>query len=109
MTTTPVYSHLAADPDLGELVEIFVEEMPERINALETQARGCDWQGLTRTAHQLKGAAGSYGFTALTPCAAKLESVARAGRQEDEILASLRELLDLCRGVRAGTPLAEAE
>jgi HPt (histidine-containing phosphotransfer) domain-containing protein len=109
MTTALVYSHLAADPDLGELVEMFVQEMPERINAMETQAESCDWQELTRTAHQLKGAAGSYGFTAITPYAAKLECTVRDGRPEDEILASLSELLDLCRHMRAGAPPPEDE
>ena len=39
MPTAFVYSHLAADPNLGELVEMFVQEMPDRINALETEAQ----------------------------------------------------------------------
>jgi CheY-like chemotaxis protein/HPt (histidine-containing phosphotransfer) domain-containing protein len=113
-TSTPiptafVRSHLAADPDLGELVEMFVQEMPDRINALETQARSRNWQQLTRIAHQLKGAAGSYGFKAITPYAARLESAARDGRREEEILLSLDELLDLCRRVRSGVPPTEDE
>lgn len=99
-----VYSSLAADPDLGELVEMFVEEMPARINALETQARSRDWQQLTRTAHQLKGAAGSYGFHAVTPCALRLETAAKECGQEEGILQALEELLDLCRRLRCGLP-----
>jgi len=101
------HSSLAADPDLNELVDIFVQEMPDKIIALETYARSCDWQQLTRAAHQLKGSAGSYGFNALTPCAARLESTLRDGRDEDEILASLNELLDLCRRVRSGVAPTE--
>jgi CheY-like chemotaxis protein/HPt (histidine-containing phosphotransfer) domain-containing protein len=104
MPTAYVYSSLATDPDLGELVDIFVQEMPDRINALESQAQNRDWQQLTRTAHQLKGAAGSYGFEAITPYAARLEIAARDGRQEDEILLSLDELLGLCRAMQAGVP-----
>jgi HPt (histidine-containing phosphotransfer) domain-containing protein len=107
MNTDVIYSSLGADPDLGELVEMFVQEMPDRVGTLETQAQSRDWAQLTRTAHQLKGAAGSYGFHALTPFAARLEHAARAGLQEDQILASLDELLDLCRRVRAGAPQAE--
>lgn len=102
-----VYSSLAADPDLRELVEMFVREMPDRINTLETQMRSRDWQQLARTAHQLKGAAGSYGFEAITPYAARLESAARDARQEDRILAALDELLDLCRRMRSGVPQTE--
>ena len=103
-----VYSSLA-DPDLGELIEMFVQEMPERINALETQARSRDWQQLTRTAHQLKGDAGSYGFNVITPCAARLESAAKDGCQEEEILSALDELLDLCRRMRPRGPPPEGE
>jgi len=109
MNTTFAYSSLAADPDLGELVEMFVQEMPDRINALETQAQSRNWEQLTRTAHQLKGAAGSYGFHEITPFAARLESAAREGRQEEEILSSLDELLDLCRRVRSGVPRTKDE
>jgi HPt (histidine-containing phosphotransfer) domain-containing protein len=109
MSESFVYSRLAADPDLGELVEMFVQEMPDRIGALEAPARSRDWEQLTRTAHQLKGAAGSYGFDAITPYAARLESAARDGRQEEAILASLDELLDLCRRMRSGVPPTEEE
>jgi CheY-like chemotaxis protein/HPt (histidine-containing phosphotransfer) domain-containing protein len=109
MPASFLYSHLAADPDLVELVELFVQEMPDRINALETQARSRNWQQLTRTAHQLKGAAGSYGFKTITPYAARLEQAARSGCQEEEILSSLGELLDLCRRLRSGLPPTKDE
>ena len=109
MPTAFVYSHLAADPNLGELVEMFVQEMPDRINALETEARSHNWQQLTRIAHQLKGAAGSYGFEAITPYAVQLEIAARDGRQDEEILSALEELLNLCRHMRPGVPPMEEE
>jgi len=98
----PVYSRLAVDPDLGDLVDLFVQEMPDRVHHLEAQARSCDWEQLARTAHQLKGAAGSYGFDDITPFAAQLEAAARGGRQEQHILMALEQLLDICRRVRSG-------
>ncbi len=107
MNTDLIYSSFGADADLGELVEMFVQEMPDRISALEAQAQSRDWAQLTRTAHQLKGASGSYGFHDLTPVAARLEQAAKAGRQEEQqILAALADLLELCRRVRAGAPPA---
>ena len=102
-----VYSHLAADPDLGELVDLFVQEMPDRINALDAQAKSRNWNQLAETAHQIKGAAGSYGFDEITPCAARLEAAAREARQEEQILSALDELLSLCRRVRSGKPQAD--
>jgi hypothetical protein len=67
-----VYSPLADDPDYGELVDLFVQEIPERINALDAQAESRDWNQLAETAHKLKGAAGCYGFGEITLCAARL-------------------------------------
>jgi HPt (histidine-containing phosphotransfer) domain-containing protein len=106
MNAQYVYSSLASDPDsdLLELVDQFVQEMPDRIEALESQSRNRNWEELTKLAHQLKGAAGSYGFEVITPCAQRLESAAKAAQEEDKILAALNELLDLCRRVRAGAP-----
>ena len=71
---------------------------------LEIHANNRDWNQLTRTAHQIKGAAGSYGVDEITPCAARLEIAAREARQEEQILAALDELLSLCCRVRSGTP-----
>jgi signal transduction histidine kinase/DNA-binding response OmpR family regulator len=105
--TAFVYSQLAADPDLGELVDLFVREMPARISTLEAQARSRDWNELTRTAQEIKGAAGSYGFGEITPYAARLEAAAREALPEENILAALHGLLSLCRRVRAGTPQAD--
>jgi histidine phosphotransfer protein HptB len=108
MSTDFVYSNLAADPDWGELVDLFVQEMPDRIAALETHAQNRDWEQLHRMAHQLKGSAGSYGFETITPYAARLASAAKNGQQEDAILSSLNELLCHCRLMRSGVPQTES-
>jgi HPt (histidine-containing phosphotransfer) domain-containing protein len=103
----PVYSRLAADPILGELVDLFVQEMPDRIAVLDSLAKSQDWKQLARTAHQLKGAAGSYGFDQITPSAARLEAAVRDGRHQKEILSALNELLCLCKQARSGLPTPE--
>jgi histidine phosphotransfer protein HptB len=103
-----IYSSLGGHPDLGDLVELFVQEMPARIDALETQAQSRDWKQWNRTAHQLKGAAGSYGFAAITPYVARLEAATRNSDQEDEIFLSLHELPCLCRKMQAGMPPTDA-
>jgi CheY-like chemotaxis protein/HPt (histidine-containing phosphotransfer) domain-containing protein len=107
MLPTFVYSHLASDPDLGELVDLFVQEMPDRIIALDAQAKSRNWNQLAETAHQIKGAAGSYGFGEITPYAARLEAAAQEARQEEQILSALDELIGLCRRVRSGKPQAD--
>ena len=99
-----VFSSLGADPDLSELVEMFVEEMPDRIATLRQQGEAKDWEELRRTAHQIKGAAGSYGFDQVTPVAATLEASCREVRAEQEICDDLDRLVSLCERLRAGEP-----
>lgn len=96
----PIVSCYADDPDLHELIELYVQEMPQRIEALESCFAAGDWAALAGCAHQLKGAAGSHGFHQLTDSAAALEAAARQGRDAAAIRASFDALLDLCRRVR---------
>lgn len=98
-----IYSTLGADPDLSELVELFVAEMPGRLENLLSLYDSGNLVELRRTAHQIKGAAGSYGFHALTPAAARLEASLKADRPEDEIKQELDELAGLCARIRAGS------
>ncbi|MHB8901168.1 MAG: Hpt domain-containing protein [Thermoguttaceae bacterium] len=99
-----LFSTLAEDPDLAEIVEMFVDEMPARIETILSCFQSEDWEGLKRASHQLKGAAGSYGFPSITPCAGVLEAAVRQTRPEDEIRSAVDELVSMCRNVRAGTP-----
>ncbi|HEV3021685.1 MAG TPA: Hpt domain-containing protein, partial [Pirellulales bacterium] len=59
-------SSLADDPDLGEIVKLYVDEMPQRIEGLLARFAAADWDGLATGAHQLKGTAGSHGFQQIT-------------------------------------------
>ncbi len=102
-TEALLYSRLGGDPDLGELVVMFVEEMPCRTATLSECFDGGDLEGLRRLAHQLKGAAGSYGFDLLTLFAARLESAVRDEEPIAQVQAALEELLELCHRLRAGT------
>ena len=101
----PIYSSLGADPLLGEIVKIFVEEIPSRVETLVSQAAADDWEALGRTAHQLKGAFGSHGFDQLTLTAKRLETAAREDSPEEEnILQALDELIGMCKRLQPGTP-----
>jgi HPt (histidine-containing phosphotransfer) domain-containing protein len=99
-----VYSSIGDDPDMGDLVEMFVDELPNRVATLRQHGAAEDWEALERTAHQLKGAAGSYGFDQVTPIAAALEQSCEEFRSQREISAQLEQLIDLCNRLRAGAP-----
>ncbi len=96
-----IVSELANDPDLAELVEMFVEELPDRISAIEKTISEQDYDGLKRLAHQLKGAAGGYGFPIITDAARSLEEKARTEQDLDAINTELRQLADLCHRASA--------
>ena len=97
-----LFSTLSSDPDLCEIVDMFVAEMPERIGRLLEHYQSGNQVELTRCAHQLKGAAGSYGFEPITSCAAQLEADLRQGEPEDKIHADVEALADMCRRARSG-------
>ena len=99
-----VYSSLGTDPDLGELVELFVSEIPDRVAKLQEAWDAQDWDTLGRAAHQLSGAAGSYGFEDLMPCLHRLDHLVRTERPRDEIGKALAEVTELCSRARAGAP-----
>jgi len=107
-STTPqadwIYSSYAEIPDLAELVDIFVAEMPERVQNLLARLDDGNWEELRRAAHQLKGAGGSYGFAPITPAAARVEQAIRNNLPEAEIRRSVEDLTSLCRRMRGGTP-----
>lgn len=102
--TALLYSPLSADPDLAEVVELFVQEMPDRVANLLKCVQASDWDSLRRAAHQLKGAAGSYGFMPITPAAARVEDAIRQSSPEAEILQAVDELVHLCHQARSGVP-----
>lgn len=99
-----LFSTLAEDPDLAEIVEMFVDEMPDRIENILNCFESENWEGLRCASHQLKGAAGSYGFPSITPCAGVLEASVKQTKPENEIRQAVDELVAMCRSVRAGTP-----
>ncbi len=100
-----IYSDLATEADLAELVDVFVGEIPQRLAKMQDYAGTQDWEGLRRLAHQLKGAAGSYGFAEVTPFAARLENALRESQPEEIILMQLNDLLDICSRLRSGLPV----
>ncbi len=96
-----IHSALAADPVLREMVEVFVAEMPVRLTRIQRHLADQAWEPLRRTVHQLKGAAGSYGFDALTPHAMRLETLLASSAPKEKIEAAVHLLVEHCRRVTA--------
>ena len=99
-----IVSKLANDPDMAEIVKLFVDELPGRVEAIENSLTRQDFDALVRLAHQLKGAAGGYGFPQITDAARTLEESAQATKDLDRLATEVRELGDLCQRARAAAP-----
>ncbi len=100
-------SEFAADPEMAELVEMFVSELPERLKELETVWGESKFDDLKRISHQLKGASGGYGFQIIGAAAGKLEGTLKGmrgtpdARTLESMKAQFDELVRLCRRAAA--------
>lgn len=104
LNQAPIYSDLGGDPDLGDLVALFVDEMPDRAATIRAHYASGDRELLRRAAHQLKGAAGSYGFEPISLAAAELDMAIRSAAPDDRIRSLVERLAGLCLCARAGVP-----
>lgn len=73
---------LEDDPEMRDIVEEFVDELPDRLQSLQAAFEATDLEQLAVLAHQLKGAGGSYGYPQLTELCAPMESQFRGGSSE---------------------------
>lgn len=94
----PLRSCFAGDADMVELVQEFVQELPGRAQTLAQLMQAAQLDDLRRAAHQLKGAAGGYGFPTISESAGTLEKMLHGGTQNQasELQARVNELVALC-------------
>ena len=89
------------DPEDAELIEYFLEELPEKISAITTAKTEENIEELGRIAHQLKGAAPGFGFPAIGSAAADLEGRIRGlddpDRDLQAVSSEIERLLSLCQ------------
>lgn len=92
----PIVSQFADDPDMQEIITMFVQEMPERVEQLQQSWRASEFDLVKRMAHQLKGAGGGYGYPELGNVAGQLENSLNqlAGSTQATNLDTIRKQLD---------------
>jgi len=102
-SSSPIRSEFADDPEMVELVAMFVAELGERVERIGAALDAEDWKALSSLAHQLKGAGGGYGFPSISESAARLEGTLKDDQADD--LDALRgrvdELIGFCRRATA--------
>ncbi len=96
-------SELANDPELAELSQVFASLLPARVEAINAMLLSLDMDGAARLTHQLKGAAGSYGFPLISELARRVEvALGNDDHSIDPLMTRLQAYADAAaRGVAA--------
>jgi HPt (histidine-containing phosphotransfer) domain-containing protein len=81
---------------LSELVGIFVDDGPKRLQAIHAALTEADVQQIEHAAHNLKGSAAILGATRLQTAALALEDAAHDGHTEDgpDLVAQIAREMD---------------
>jgi len=100
-TLGPIKSEFSDDPEMVELVVMFVDEMPQRVESMRTAFSESRFYDLGTLAHQIKGASGGYGFPSLGEQARSLEAAIKEDRAPARIREELDRLVDMCERLAA--------
>ena len=96
---------------MRQSLDRFVSHLPQRVEKLLTTLREGDMGQLRTALHQLKGAAGGYGFPPISEAAGKAEERVKAAEALDTIARDVESLVALVQSVRGYTadaqPVAE--
>jgi HPt (histidine-containing phosphotransfer) domain-containing protein len=93
---------------MAQLVDRFVRGLDQRVESLRKAIVEDDHQQLKVIAHQLKGAAGGYGFPEISRAAANIESAVHEQNLQS-LQTQLDELVGLCDDARQRTPVLLAK
>ncbi len=92
---------LGDDCDVAEVIDLFVAGLGTKVQSMREALKNSCYGDVGNTAHQLKGAGGTFGYPKITEVARDVESAARAEDAEGTHLA-LSELDTVCRAVISG-------
>lgn len=104
----PLVSDFADDADMLEIIELFIDGLPEHVDTLMDALARSDSETLYRVAHQLKGSAGGYGYDTVSQHSLVVEQLAKAGGSKAELQPVVDSLVTLCHRVIAGRPAGNA-
>jgi HPt (histidine-containing phosphotransfer) domain-containing protein len=69
-------------PTIRDLLQMFVESLPDVSSRLETAIKDCDMESTCRIAHEMKGSCSNMGAAPLAKMAKAIESMTRVGDME---------------------------
>ncbi|MEE2674687.1 MAG: ATP-binding protein [Myxococcota bacterium] len=97
-----VVSTMAGNSRFAPLLTQYLARMPETIELIEEAWERGDSERLLRCVHQLKGAAGGYGFPQVTQLASECQQLMLAGASIDELSDPMKDLVGMVRRMQDG-------
>lgn len=94
-----IISSLTGDPDYKKTIERFMNDLPNKVEAIKTDFEQGNLKDLALKVHSLKGLGGFAGFPVFTEKAKEIE-VSLGGEKIDELRKQVNELILLCRNTR---------
>ncbi len=89
---TPLISPYASNQQLRPIVETYVNDLPQVLEDFRETVKSEKWEEIRKTAHQLKGTLGSYGYSQMSEVAAQIEKLAKAESGLEDIDAFIDHL-----------------
>lgn len=90
-------SEFALDPEMRDIVALFVDDLARRAESLRAALDAGDLVRLRTLAHQLRGSAGGYGFPAIGNAAANVEILLLSGAGDEQVGPAVARLVQRCR------------
>ena len=102
--TNPIFSDFSDDDSMGKIIQIFLNEIPQRIELIESSFHSGNKEQLCKIIHQLKGAGGGYGFKLITSNAMAFEKKIKqaADNWQQATTKALEEFVDILHRAYAG-------
>ncbi|MDH5516882.1 MAG: ATP-binding protein [Gammaproteobacteria bacterium] len=105
----PLYSHLLDEgPEFIDLVLMFIEQLPGRMNCLTEAIYSSDWTLLAKLVHDLKSVSGGYGYLEMSDAAARMEFLLKS-KNEQSVTIELEQINTLAERIIASEALLKAE
>jgi CheY-like chemotaxis protein len=92
-----LYTIAGDDPGFIRLcIELFLKEMPENLNRLNTAIDQTDWEGIRTTSHKMKTSLNYMGLNEQRLAALNIEKLARDKRDLERIKSDANSIMDIC-------------
>jgi HPt (histidine-containing phosphotransfer) domain-containing protein len=105
---TPIFSDFLDEPGMPKIINMFLDEIPKRIAALEFFFNEDNKDEFCKMIHQLKGAGGGYGFPMITRMASGIEKKFRVPKKEwkQEVQKNLEDFISTLHRIHAGKDIS---